>query len=82
MAAARGAIKVFQPKGVIVCLHSWSAQERDSIADELATSYPNLAVIMRCPGCVGCDAAAHIPGALPDTFPLTRLISTLLAAKI
>ena len=49
MTEARSVLKAGAVKGVIVCMHSWSSQERESIAAELAASHPDVAVIVRCP---------------------------------
>lgn len=81
MTAARSVIKAMRVKGVIVCYHSWSEQEREGIVAELASDHPDLTVIMRCLGCTGCDEAAHKPGTLCDTLPLTQLISAIALPK-
>jgi hypothetical protein len=76
MIAARSVIKAMQVRGVIVCLDSWSEQERDSIVAEIA-NYPEVVIIVRCPGCTGCDEATHTRGILSDSLPLTQLIVAL-----
>ncbi len=75
MTAARRVIDARAVKGVIVCKHSWSEREHESIVSELAADHPEVAVIVRCPGCTGCDEANHRPGILSDTQQFTELIS-------
>jgi hypothetical protein len=62
-------------KGVIVCKHSWSEREHESIVSELEADHPEVAIIVRCPGCTGCDEANQRPGTLSETQQLTNLIS-------
>ncbi len=62
-------------KGVIVCKHSWSEREHESIVSELETDHPEVAIIVRCPGCTGCDEANQRPGTLSGTQHLTNLMS-------
>ncbi len=76
LTAARRVIDALAVKGVIVCKHSWSEREHESIVSEVAAGHPNVAVIVRCPGCTGCDETNHIPGMLSDTQQLTNLMST------
>ena len=73
MKSARRAIKDEAVKGVIVCLHSWSEQERDGIVSELEANYPEVSVIVRCPGCSGCDEASQKPGTLRETQQFAKL---------
>ncbi len=75
--AACSVIVAKQVTAVIVCMDSWSAEERDVIAFELHRLRPQLAVIMRCPGCTGCDEAAGIPGVMRDERPLLQLIAAV-----
>ncbi len=75
MTAARDAIHRLAVKGVVVCKHSWSEREHESIVSELAAQHPEVAVIVRCPGCTECDEANHRPGTLSDTQRFTELIS-------
>ncbi len=75
--AARAAIRSLSVEAVIVCRHSWSAEERDQIAADLATVQPKLSYLMHCPGCVDYDEAAGTPGRLADTVPLGRLIAAI-----
>jgi glutaredoxin len=77
MLAARSVIKAIRVKGVIVCRHSWTDQERDSIVADLADNYPEVEVVVRCPGCDGCDEATHTPGILSNTLALTQLMMAL-----
>lgn len=74
--ATRCVIKARAVKGVIVCLHSWSEEERESIASEVSTNHPEVTIIVRCPGCTGCDEASCTPGALGDTQRFTNLIAS------
>jgi hypothetical protein len=80
MAVARCVIKSIALKGVIVCWGSWSEQERESIVSELAANHPEVTIIMRCPGCTGCDEASHTPGTLSDTLALSKLVSAKTSA--
>lgn len=77
--AARRMIDALAVKGVIVCKHSWSEQEHESIVSEVAAGHPDLAVIVRCPGCTGCDETNQRPGMLNDTQQFTNLISATTA---
>lgn len=77
MAVARTVISAMRVKGVIVCRHSWSDEERENIVSELATNHPEVTVILRCPGCTGCDEKTHTPGTLCDTLPLKNLVKAL-----
>lgn len=77
IAAAQSVIKALRVKGVIVCRHSWSDQERDSIVADLADNYPEVEVVVRCPGCTGCDEATHTPGILSNTLALTQLMMAI-----
>jgi DNA-binding NtrC family response regulator len=82
MKSARRVIKDDAVKGVIVCLHSWSERERNDMAAELEANHPEVAVIVRCPGCSGCDEARQIPGTLCETQPIASLkYATFSAAK-
>jgi hypothetical protein len=80
LAVARSLIGALRVKAVIVCLHSWTEEERESIAAELAAKHPEVSVVMRCPGCTGCDEANHTPGTLCDSLPLTQLITAMMPA--
>ncbi len=73
--AARSVIVAKSVTAVIVCKDSWSDAERDVIAAELRRLRPQLAVIMRCPGCTGCDEAAGRPGMMRDERPVLQLIA-------
>jgi hypothetical protein len=73
MRSARRVIQNEAIKGVIVCLHSWSEQERDDIVSEIAEKHPEVAVIVRCPGCSGCDETNCIPGTLSETDQFSNL---------
>jgi hypothetical protein len=73
MKSARRVIKDDAVKGVIVCLHSWSKQERDGMVSELESNHPNVSVIVRCPGCTGCDEASQKPGTLSETHHFAHL---------
>lgn len=73
MKSARRVIQDDAVKGVIVCLHSWSEQERDGMVSELEANHPEVSVIVRCPGCTGCDEANQKPGTLSETHPFANL---------
>lgn len=77
MSVARIIIKVMQVKGVVICGDSWTEQERLSIQAELAANHPEVMVILRCPGCTGCDVANLTPGTLNDVVALQQLIKSL-----
>jgi hypothetical protein len=73
MKTARQVIKDDAVKGVIVCLHSWSERERNEMVSELEANHPEVSVIVRCPGCSGCDEASHTPGTLRETLHIANL---------
>jgi hypothetical protein len=77
MSVARSVMKAIKLKGVIVCKGSWTEEERDGIVSDLTANHPEVTVIMRCPGCTGCDEATRTPGTLSDTLPLTQLITAI-----
>jgi hypothetical protein len=77
MSAALSVIKAMAIRNVIVCLHSWTEQERESIVTELATKHPEVPIIVRCPGCHGHEEATHRPGTLSDSQFLPKLISAI-----
>lgn len=80
MEAARSVIKAIPTKGVIVCKHSWSDEERAALASELADQHPEVAVVAMCPGCTGCDETACKPGALDDSAWLWDMVATIATA--
>ena len=73
MKSARRVIKDDAVKGVIVCLHSWSEQERDGMVSELEANHPGVSVIVRCPGCSGCDETGQKAGTLSETHHFANL---------
>jgi len=77
MTAALSVVKALGIRNVIVCLHSWTEQERESIVSELAAKHPEVPVIVRCPGCHGHDEESHTPGTLSDSQFLPELISAV-----
>lgn len=77
MAAARVTLNALNVQAVILCRESWSAAERDSMISELRLMHPELAVLVRCPGCTGCVEATGIPGQLNDETPIASLIAAL-----
>lgn len=79
MDAALSVMKAIPTKGVIVCRHSWSEEERASLALELA-SKPEVPVVSMCPGCTGCDESAGKPGALGDTAWLWEMVAEIATA--
>lgn len=78
--AARATIRSLSVDAVIVCRHSFTAEERDQIAAELSTIQPKLSYLMQCPGCVDFDETVGIPGRLTETLPLARLINAITPA--
>ena len=77
MDSARAVIQGTRLKGLIICKESWSAEQRDGIAAELWELNPDVAAILRCPGCTDCDQANRCAGKLRDTIPLTKFIATI-----
>jgi hypothetical protein len=77
MDAAGAIIQSTRVKGIIVCKGSWSKGEREAIAAELWMLNPDVAVILRCPGCTGCDEVNRSAGTLQDTLPLTKFIAAI-----
>lgn len=74
VAAARELIQHAPPRGLIVCLHSWSGVERDAITSGLKSYRLPL---MKCPGCLGCDEVAGRAGTLDVLIPLTDFIERM-----
>jgi hypothetical protein len=81
LSAALSLMKTIDVKGVIVCKHSWTENERDSITDAIAVQCPEAVVIMRCLGCTTCDGGGDRAGTVSDTAAMTKLISTIQSAK-
>ncbi len=77
MAAARSVVKGMAIEAVMVCKHSWASDERDRIVSELARLDSAIDVMIRCPGCTGCDEAAGKPGKLDDERPLVQLMAAV-----
>ena len=77
--AARSVLRSVPVQAIIVCRWSWGKGERERILSELSGIRPEAALLVRCPGCTGCDDAAPGPGHLLDQVPLTELISVLSA---
>jgi hypothetical protein len=75
MAAARSVMSTVSMKGVILCMHSWSDQEREGFQAELQANHPEVTIIVRCPGCSGPDEASGKPGILCETKPFSKLTS-------
>lgn len=75
MNAARSVLNSGMVKGVIVCKSSWSDEECEEIFRELKEIRPKVTIVMRCPGCSGCDEARGIAGIMDDVGPLTTLIA-------
>jgi hypothetical protein len=73
MKSARRVIKDDAVKSVIVCLHSWTERERHDMVSELEADHPEVAVIVRCPGCNGCDETSCIPGTLSEHHQFSNL---------
>jgi hypothetical protein len=66
-------------EAAIVCLHSFTAAERDILAADLVKSNPDIKVVARCPGCLGCNEGRDdVMGALPeDDSTIARVILAL-----
>jgi len=77
MNATAAVIKNAGVRGIIVCKGSWSEEEREAIAAELWMLNPEVAVILRCPGCTECDEVNRSAGTLRDTLPLTKFIAAI-----
>lgn len=77
---ATSVIKATPINGVIVCKHSWSDAEREGIARQVATLGIANGVVMRCPGCSGCDEPNQVPGTLCDTAALSQLLAAMSGA--
>ncbi len=60
-----------------VCRHSFSDEERDRIAAGLLHANPDVIIVGRCPGCVGCDESACIIGRLEQTEAISAVIAAL-----
>jgi hypothetical protein len=82
MRSARKVIKDQAVKGVIVCMHSWSEREREDIATELSASHSEFSVILRCPGCTGCDEAKNRPGTLSDSPEFERALTAVCGSEL
>lgn len=53
-------------RAAVVCLHSFTAAEREQLAKGLTESNPEIQIVARCPGCLGCDEGqANVMGTLP-----------------
>jgi hypothetical protein len=74
---AKALIRSVPVRGVIICYHSWTEAERESIATELSKGDVPVLPTINCPGCTGCDEACGKRGVLDDTLPLTSLIMQL-----
>ena len=72
--AAQAVARATPCRAAIVCYHSFSAAERDQIAATLTHADPKMAVVGRCPGCLGCDEQAGLIGNLPDDEWLSGVI--------
>ena len=77
MAAALGTLHAVNVHAVILCRESWTAAERDSMVVELRASHPELAILVRCPGCNGCNEGTGVPGKLNDETPIASLLAAL-----
>lgn len=74
LAAARALVRTLPVRGIIVCYHSWTESERESLLSELQEA---KLPTMRCPGCAGCDETCGKAGIVNDVTPLSRLLSQL-----
>ena len=75
--AAQVVLRAMRCDAAFVCRHSFTAAEREEIAVALIGARPELVIVGRCPGCVGCDEQACIIGRLEDTDAVSALIAAL-----
>jgi hypothetical protein len=73
----RSVVETLDVRGIILCKHSWSDEEREALQKEIVGIAGDLHV-MRCPGCTGSDERA---GSLFDVSPLIQLIDAVRASK-
>ncbi len=64
-----------------VCRHSFEADEREEIATGLLAGNPELVIVGRCPGCVGCDEKAGVIGKLEDTDQIAAVVAAVTQAR-
>jgi hypothetical protein len=81
LAAARGTLQAVKVQAVILCRSSWSADEREAMLAELRSAYPEIAILVHCPGCTGCTEDAGVSGQLQDEIPIASLIAALTLPK-
>ena len=79
MNAARAIIKSTRLRGIIICKDSWSPEEHDSLAADLWMLNPEVAIILRCPGCTECDEVNRCTGTLQETIPLAKFLDLIAA---
>ncbi len=75
--AAQAVARAVTYQAAIICFHSFSPSERAQIEASLRNSDPNLAVVSRCPGCIGCDEQGGIIGSLPGEEWLSEIVMAM-----
>lgn len=78
--AAQAVARSAPYQAAIICFHSFSDSERDRIEASLRNSDPKMAVVSRCPGCVGCDEQAGMIGTLPGEEWLSEIVMAMHAS--
>ena len=81
LGVARVVINSIPVRGVILCLDSWTVEERKAILTELATNHPDIEVIVRCLGCTGCDAEFEITKRMNSAAGFEALFSKVPIAE-
>lgn len=77
MNAARAIIRSTRLRGIIVCKESWSQEEHENFAADLWILNPDVAIILRCPGCTECDEVNRCAGTLRSAIPLSKFMATI-----
>ncbi len=71
VATAAALARAVAYRAAVVCFHTFNASERDQIESELKASNPDLQIVARCPGCLGCEEGrANVIGVLPAADPV------------
>ena len=74
--AAESVLRAVPISGVMLCKDSWPEPEREKLDSYVRRHHPELSIILRCPGCTGCDELKHTPGELSDGLAFRRLLET------
>lgn len=74
---AHAIMKNARLKGIIICRQSWTEEEREDITAELWMRDPEVAIILRCPGCAEHDELNRSAGTLRSDIPLTTFITAI-----